>query len=237
MNGQTRRRAFLGGIAATAVGGTSLLLNRARSRPPGRWLRPADPVAESPTFAAVEGVVDDGRMHVTVAMRARRDSGRRIVLFADADDPVTASIPALRSFWRFEAETAGRPPGEYTLRVGDETLPVELVADLPPHGDARVELTPRVTWRSDHVAHATGHSTGDGGGRIQVAFRRRTRDGSPDAVAFRDPEGRIIGRREVPPDVVELGFDGDPLTVFDDDGDLLGLRDDREVDAVPMFYH
>lgn len=242
MNRQTKRRAFLGGLAATAVGGASVALNRARSgaRERGRWLRPVESVAESATFAYVGGVADgEGEsLHVGVAMRERIDTGQTIELFAGADGATSEYLPPLRSFWRFDADVAGRSPGEYEIRVGDAALPVELVADPPPYGDARVELTPRVTWRADHVAHARGYSTGDGRGRIEVAFRERTGADSLDAVAFRNPDGEVVGRRSVPEGVRELAFELDPLTARDDgDSEVLGLRAGREVDTVPMFYH
>jgi hypothetical protein len=237
MNRQTKRRAFLGGAVATAVGGASYLLNRSGGRDRGRWLRPVESLADSPAFAYVSAAIDrNGRVDADVAMRERSESAREITLFADTDRPVGAYMPPLRSFWRFEASGSDRSTGRYELRVGDATLPVELVADAPPRSGAGVELTPRVTWRSDYVAHARGYDTGDGG-RLHVAFRRQTGDGPTlDELAFRDPDGRIVGRRSVPGGVRELAMDLPSLTVHDADAELVGFVDGREVDAVPMFY-
>jgi hypothetical protein len=95
-----------------------------------------------------------------------------------------------------------------------------------------------VTWRSPFVAHARGYSTGDGAGRLRVAFRERTADPPAlDRVGFRDPEGRLVGERAVPAGVYELAVDLDPLAASDADGELVGFHDGHEVDAVPMFYH
>lgn len=239
MNRQTRRRAVLGGLAATAVGTASVFLNRRRwpATDRSRWLRPVDPVAESETFAFVGGVAAGGELAVEVAMRERIETGQEIVLFTAGEDPVTEYLPPLRSFWRFDAPLGERSPGEYELRVGEATLPVELVADRPPESDARVAVTPRVTWRADHIAHARGYGTGDGGGRLEVAFRERTGVNGLAAVAFRNPEGREVGRRAVPDGVRELTFAVDPLTAAEADGQLLGHRNGETVDVVPMFYH
>lgn len=260
MNRETKRRAFLGGLATVGVGGTGYLLSRSGAdaqddqgteTDSGRWLRPVDPLADSTTFAYVGGRRErdgDDRLEVEVAMRDRTEDGRGIELFAGGDNPAEEYLPPLRSFWRFDVRTDGRDPGEYALAVGDETLPVELVAEAPPGADARVALTPRTTWRSDYVAHARGYSTGDGGGRLDVAFRRRTgdppvldgvgfRDGSLDAVGFRDPEGRLLGRRSVPAGVRELSFEVSDLRAFDADGELVVFQDGREADTVTMFYH
>lgn len=239
MQRETGRRAVLGGLAAATVGGTGALLARSRRGSRARWLRPVDPLAASPTWAYFRGAVDRdaGRLAVEVATRARGERGRRIEVFADAERPARSYMPALRGYWRFEAAVDGRSPGRYAVRVGDARLPVALVEEAPPHHDARVELTPRVTWRSPNVAHARGYSTGDGSGRVHVAFRERTGEGSLDAVAFRDPAGRVLGRRPVPDGVRELSFGVDPLTDAAGDGELVGVRDGRAVDAVPMFYH
>jgi hypothetical protein len=122
--------------------------------------------------------------------------------------------------------------------VGEESLPVELVTQSPPESEARVHLTPRVTWRSPFVAHARGYSTGDGGGRIHVAFRERTADPpAVDELAFRTPAGDIVGRHTVPSGVYATEFRVDPLAVFEADADLVGYQGGVEVDAVPLFYH
>jgi len=241
MHRRTKRRAFLGGVVAATVGGAGYVLNRQvrDSGARGRWLRPVDPVSESEEFAYVAAVRegDGAEMDVEIAMRNTWNRSREIALFADSADPVTTSIPPLRGFWRFDAAVGDRDLGEHTLRVRGATLPVELVAESPPFASAGVRLTPRVTWRSDYVAHAHGWETGDGRGRVTVAFRRRTGLGPTlDAVGFRDPEGRLVGRAAVPADVHEVTFTVDPLTVSEADGELVGFRDGDVVDRIPMFY-
>jgi hypothetical protein len=239
MRHDTSRRAVLGGLAAATVAGTGLYLGRRSRDRRGRWLRPAAPLADSPTFAFVRGVTErDGDLSVEVATRARHEEGREIELFADTDRPIRAEIPPLRGFWRFDADLGERPLGESTLSVGEQTLRVELVSGTPPHHDARVQLTPRVTWRSDAVAHVRGYSTGDGGGRVHVAFRGRTADPpAVDTLVLRTPEGRTVGRASVPAGVREFAFEVDPLESFAADGELLGFREGQKVDSVPLFYH
>lgn len=238
MNRETKRRAVLGGVVAASVGGVSWALNRGGTRERGQWVRPVADISESPTWAYVSGVVDgDDRLDVEVAMRARSDDGRGIDLFADTDDPVGSYLPPLRSFWRFEVPVDGRPTGEYALRVGSETIPVEFVAESPPTRGAGVRLTPRVTWRSDYVAHARGYDTADGG-RLHVAFRRPTGEGPTlDELALREPDGTVAGRWSVPSGVYGVTVDLDTLTVHEGDAYLVGYVDGREVDAVPLFYH
>ncbi|MDG5778726.1 hypothetical protein VB773_21035 [Haloarculaceae archaeon H-GB2-1] len=238
MNHRTKRRAVLGGLVTVAVGGAGHLLGRRQER--SRWLRPVESLRDSTTFAYAEGVIDrdDGDLSVEVAMRSRHDDGRVIELFADSDRPIREYMPPLRGFWRFDADVDGRPLGEATLTVGDDTLPVELVAKTPPHHDALVKLTPRVTWRSDFVAHARGYSTGDGGGRLHVVFRSPTGDPPAlDALAFRTPDGEVVGRTDVPAGVTEHSFRIDPLTAFEADGELVAFRNGSKLDAVPLFYH
>lgn len=240
MNRRTKRRAFLGGAIAATVGGTSYLLTRSRADATGRWLRPVDSLADSSEFAYFAGVrdTDGGEMAVEIAMRNTWNRPREVELFADSGDPVASTIPALRGFWRFDAVVGDREPGESVVRVRDAALPVEFVDETPSFRSAGIRLTPRSTWRSDYVAHAHGSDTGDGRGRLHVAFRRRTDLGPAlDAVGFRDPEGRELGRRSVPSGVREFAFALDPLTVYEDDGELVGVRDGRVVDRIPMFYH
>jgi len=242
MHRRTKRRAFLGGVVAATVGGAGYVLNRQvrRSGARGRWLRPVDPVSESEDFAYVAAVREgeSGEMDVEIATRNTWNRSREIELFADSADPVTATIPAFRGYWRFDATVGDRSLGEHALRVRDATLPVELVAESPPFASAGVRLTARSTWRSDYVAHAHGWETGDGRGQITVAFRRRTGLGPTlDAVGFRDPEGRLVGRAAVPTEVREFTFAVDPLTVFEADGELVGFRDERVVDRIRLFYH
>jgi len=238
------RRTVLGGLAAAGIVGTSFYLNRSSGGLWGAeadllWLRPVDPIDESAAFAFVEAAVDTeaGRIDAEVATRDRSDGRRAVELFADTDAAVGDSIPPLRGYWRFEADAPDHGPGEYAVRVGDATLPVELVAETPARWDAAVRLTPRITWRSDFVAHARGHSTADGG-RVHVAFRDRT--GDPpllDAVGFRDPDGEVLGRRSIPAGVRSLSVDLDALVARDRDGELVGYQDGREVEALRMFYH
>jgi len=242
MHRRTRRRAFLGGVVAVTVGGAGYVLNR-QVRDPGargRWLRPVAPIEESADFAYVAAVREgeETELDVEIAMRNTWNRPREIELFADSADPVTATVPALRGFWRFEAAVGDRELGEHVLRVREATLPVELVEESPPFASAGVRLTPRSTWRSDYVAHVHGRGTGDGRGQVTVAFRRRTGLGPTlDAVGFRDPEGRLVGRAAAPTGVREFSFAVDPLTVFEADGELVGFRNERVVDRIPMFYH
>lgn len=238
VNRETKRRTVLGGVVAASVGGASWALNRGGARERGQWVRPAGDLSESPTWAFVRGVVDgDGRLDVEVAMRERSDDGRGITLFADSPDPVESYLPPLRSFWRFGAALDDRSAGEYALRVGSETLPVEFVAESPPNRGAGVRLTPRVTWRSDYVAHVRGYDTADGG-RLHVTFRRPTGEGPTlDALALREPDGTVAGRWSVPSGVYGVTVDLDSLTVHEGDAYLVGYVDGREVDAVPLFYH
>jgi hypothetical protein len=235
VNRETKRRAVLGGLAVAAVGGTSYLLGG--SSEPVRGLRPVDSLADSGDFAYVGGVGDGDTLAVEVAMREREQSEQEIVLFADGDDPVRATIPPLRSFWRFDAPVGGRSPGRDTLRVDDASLPVRRLPDPSTGGDAAVRLTPRITWQSDYLAHARAYGDRNGG-RVVVAFRLRTTDGlTPDALELRDPDGAVAGRHTVPEDVYQTAFDVNSLVPREGDAELVGLRDGAVVDSFPMFYH
>lgn len=226
---------MLGGLAAAGVGATSYFLGRPDR--PVRGLRAAEPLAESATFAYVGGALEaEDRISVEVAVRDRESVEREIVLFPDGD-PVRATMPALRSFWRFDAPVAGRSPGEGTVRVGDATFPVERTGEEPTGADAAVRLTPEITWQSDHVAHVRGYGDRNGG-QVTVAFRARTEAGSgPDVLELRDPDDEAVGRHAVPEGVRETTFAVPSLVAREAGAELVGLRDGAEVDSVPLFYH
>lgn len=235
MNRATKRRTVLGGVAFAAVGGTGYLLGR--SSDPVRGLRAADSLADDERFAYVGGAGDGETLDVEVAMRERADTEREIVLFPASDQPVHATIPPLRSFWRFSASVAGRSPGDSAVRVGDASFPVEATAEPPTWADAAVRLTPRITWQSDYLAHARGYGDPEGG-RLHVSFRVRTTEGlTPETLVLRGPDRSVLGRHTVPEGVFETVFDVDSVADREGDVELVGRRDGEEVDAFPMFSH
>jgi hypothetical protein len=235
VNQATRRRTVLGGVALTAVGGTGYLLGR--SSDPVRGLRVTDSLADDERFAYVGGAGDGETLDVEVAMRERADTEQEIVLFPDSGRPARATIPPLRSFWRFSASVADRSPGSGAVRVGDASVPVERTSDPPTGDDAAVRLTPRITWQSDYLAHARGYGD-ETGGRLHVSFRVRTADGlTPDTLVLRGPDRSVLGRHAVPGGVFETAFDLDSVVDRDGDVELVGRRGGEEVDAFPMFSH
>lgn len=241
MQQETKRRAFLGGLAVAGVGGAGYLL-RPRESERVRWLHPVEALAESDTFAYVGGVRrdSDDTMHVEVAMRQNAHDRREIVLFADSGQPIRSGIPGLRCFWRFDAAIGDRPPGTYTLVVGDQLLPIELDATLPAHlQTTRLELSPIIVWQSKYIAHARGYDTGPETGRLEISFRQPIGRGPGvlDSVAFQNPDGEIIGERTLSRGPQSVTLDLDPFVEFEANGVLLSRRDGTVVDEVDLFYH
>lgn len=239
MRRETRRRAVLGTILVGGVGTAGYLL-RPRKRERARWLRPAEDLDDSELFAHVGGVTDGTTMNVEVAMRATDYDRRDIVLFADSNDPVEAAIPGLRSYWRFDAAVADRALGTYRLRVGEDTLSVELTDEVPDRlTEPTLELTPRGLWRATFFAYAHGYSTGPDTGHLTLSLRKPAGsfDQRLDAVAFRTPDGETVGRTEPKQGTTELSVALDPFDRFEADGRLVGLRDGERIDDVALFYH
>ena len=225
---------MLGGLAAAGVGATSYFLGRPDR--PVHGLRAAAPLADSEQFAYVGGALEtEGRLSVEVAVRERESVEREVVLFPD-EDPVRTTMPPLRSFWRFDAPVAGRSPGTGRVRVGDATFPVERTADAPTGADAAVRATPEITWQSDNVAHVRGYGDRNGG-RVTVAFRARTDGSGPDVLELRDPDDEAVARHTVPDGVRETTFAVPSLVAREAAAELVSLREGREVDSVPLFYH
>ncbi|MUV89321.1 hypothetical protein GJ629_04915 [Halapricum sp. CBA1109] len=99
-------------------------------------------------------------------------------------------MSALRGDWRFDADVSGMEPGEYTLEVGDLSLPVVLEASVPDRfRSPRLELRPRGLWRTA-FADAYGYDTGPASGRLVVDFRERTPPLATDSVTFRTRPAR-----------------------------------------------
>lgn len=241
MQPRTKRRAFLGGLAAASVGGAGYFLRPQEQRRLGRYLHPTDPIVESETFAHVSGIVRQGRvMAVQIAMRETTYEDREIVLFADSDRPATQTMPGPWGFWQFDVEVSDREPGEYTLTVGEERLPVTLDSQVPPRlRDPRLRLTTQGVWRSSHVAHARGYDTGPETGRIEVAFRQPTGSTAEplDSLAVRTPEGDRIGTQDLSDGVYETEFELGSFLPFDGLGVLQGLADGEVVDEVQLVTY